>query len=127
TPMREAAERLQRVLHSLLTQVAVLDEGGIIVVTNDAWKRFSASLGPVETLAEGASYLEFLQREGGAAAAAVAQIVDVLRGRREAFDFEELAGQGAERVVTRVAPLRGSRGGAVSRFSATYRPKGELS
>jgi PAS domain S-box-containing protein len=80
---REALEESQRFLRSTLdalaSQIAILDERGVILEVNDAWRRFGESDGGTAPLEAGADYL------AACGAETAAGIRGVLRGERDEF------------------------------------------
>ena len=81
------------VVNGLSAHLVVVDEQGVIVAFNDAWRRFAAENGlPIEHAGLGTSYFAACTAARGpdaaVAIAAVEGIRDVLTGRRAAFDLE---------------------------------------
>jgi len=123
TPLRlaEAAREQAQVsarttLDSLTASICVLDERGMIVSTNAAWRAFGrANGGAPAGINEGADYLGACDQ--GAAGAAVSALAlgaalrDVLAGRLERFDSEYSCHSPTEQrwFTVRVTPLAGSR------------------
>ena len=91
-----AGEELNRaVLSSLPAHIAVLDAGGTIVTTNDAWERFAREncAGPAVAKSDvGINYLEVCRRAGGGEARQAKEVADgieaVLQGERTEFRLE---------------------------------------
>ncbi|TYL40270.1 hypothetical protein CV102_01435 [Natronococcus pandeyae] len=81
---------IEAAFNALPTQVAILDDTGEIVYTNDAWRRFGESNGiaePAHTL--GVDYLEVCEESDDQhAATAAAGINAVLGGTQSQFSFE---------------------------------------
>ncbi len=109
-------------INSLSAHIAILDESGIIIDVNEAWRRFARSNTPVVGgLMEGVNYLEVCDAaartaESGAedAAAFARGIREVLSGNLESFDREY--------------PCHGPEGpcwfvGRVTRFPDTHPPR----
>ncbi|WP_257461388.1 PAS domain S-box protein [Archangium lipolyticum] len=93
--LRESELFLRSVLDSLPAQLAVLDEKGVILAVNDAWRRSGSGNGlvrPVGPCGVGTDYLavtDAAAREGLEDARAAAQgLRDLLAGRRECFELE---------------------------------------
>ncbi len=89
TPERFACS----VLDGLSAHIAVLDESGVIIAVNEAWREFArGNGGNPEKVSEGANYLEVCDSATGPnseeAAAFAAGVRDVLRGRRRTFEME---------------------------------------
>ncbi|MFH1985014.1 MAG: LuxR C-terminal-related transcriptional regulator [Pseudomonadota bacterium] len=83
----------QTVLNSMSAHIAILDENGVILETNRAWRSFATTNGMQSHQdAIGVNYLEICDRTAGDAAEdahAVAQgIRDVISGRMEAFLYD---------------------------------------
>jgi PAS domain S-box-containing protein len=87
------SEDHQRTLDSLSAHIAIIDETGIIVAVNTAWREFARANGiAAQNYAEGANYLRACDSAVGAyseEAAPFAQgIRSVLSGQREIFELE---------------------------------------
>ncbi|HNP80356.1 MAG TPA: PAS domain S-box protein [Nitrospira sp.] len=127
-----ASEAFTRaVLDSLVTQVCVLDEQGVILNTNEAWKQGAVctSDGAVIGAEGGQNYLDQCRREiaGGSQAARVVLegIETVLAGRQPSFSMEySCPAPEGERDCwfhLRVARLRGAGGVVLSRTDISER------
>ena len=86
---------LNAVLDDLAAHVCVLDERGMILVVNRAWREFAASTGSLnDGFREGASYLAACEnasatQPGGAEAAEFSlRLREVLAGQRQQFELE---------------------------------------
>ena len=102
--IRESGEFAQATIDALSSQVCVLDDGGIILRVNRAWRRFAhdnrvpkpeepgLDSPPCDCFGDGASYLTVCDRAAasgvGDAAEMAAGIRAVLRGEREQFSLE---------------------------------------
>lgn len=126
TAAREAEWRQQRILDSLVEQIAVLDRDGIIRLVNEAWTRFASENGgdPAKS-GVGQSYLAVCRetepdddRIGDSIAAGVA---DVLAGRRATFSTEYACDSPDERrwFVMNVGRLSNGGGVVVSHMNVT--------
>jgi len=123
------------VLNSLTSHIAVLDEQGVIVAVNDAWRRFAKENGLLESSQDmlGVNYLDacknaFNQPYGDEANAAQVGIAAVLAGERETFHLEYPCHSPNQQrwFYMNVSPLQGShRGVVVSHKNITERKKAE--
>ncbi len=108
----------QTVLDGLATHICVIDERGVVVVVNRAWREFAAANGgTAAALHEGADYLavcEAAARTGRADSAEAGEFVALLRellaGQRQGFELEyPCHSPGQQRwFVVRVSRLQGS-------------------
>lgn len=109
----------QGVLRSVDAHIAVLDEDGTIVETNDAWERFAAGLGGGDRAGVGSNYFEVTRRAAEAgdpdAAAALKGIRAVLREEAPRFTLEyPCHGPDEKRwFLLSVTPFRNARPGVV--------------
>jgi len=118
---RRAVEVQKAIFDALPAHVALVDERGVIVAVNEAWRRFgSANVLLSESYGVGADYLEVCDRATGdcaeEAAAAAAGLRAVLGGELPLFALEYPCHAPDERRWFRlmVTPLRsGEPGGAV--------------
>ncbi len=119
---QESARFAEDILNSLTAHVAVLDEQGIIIEVNDAWRRFGRENGaaPDENDFVGANYMEACAtaaRVGGDGLAREAAdgLRDLLAGRRESFVLEYPCPAPTQPrwFKLRASRLTGSRKGAV--------------
>ncbi|MEZ4728111.1 MAG: PAS domain S-box protein [Caldilineaceae bacterium] len=84
----------QAVMHSLTTQVALLDPDGVIIAVNDAWTRYALENGApaLDRVGVGVNYLAVCRRAAGAytagASEALAGIQAVLQGEKSLFTLE---------------------------------------
>jgi len=110
------------VLDSLGEHIAVLDERGVIVAVNEAWRRFGRANGGNAAVVDavGVNYLAVCGASvgtplGDEADATLAGIHAVLDGRAETFHLEYPSHSPTEQRWFRVsvAPMRGSLRGAV--------------
>ncbi len=91
---RRESERLaSAALDSLSSNIAVLDDSGMILKVNRAWRNFAPTNAEAgEKLAEGADYFQVCARATGedaeTAQAFARGIKDVISGRRPSFDLE---------------------------------------
>ena len=87
----QESERLAHaVLNALSTHVAILDENGVILAVNEAWRKFAAENGgALERLTEGINYLAICDQAQGSHAEGAADFAEgvrtVLRGACEQF------------------------------------------
>ncbi|TAK64885.1 PAS domain S-box protein [Methylobacter sp.] len=123
------------ILNSLTSNIAVLDAQGIIVAVNNAWRRFAAENGLLESGQDmlGINYLDTCKNAvnrpyGDEANAARAGIAAVLAGEQESFHLEYPCHSPAQQrwFYMNVSPLRGSRSGVVvSHENITERKKAQ--
>ena len=87
--LRASEDFKRSVLDSVAAHIAVLDEHGVIVETNEPWRRFAAGAPGTD---EGVNYLEVCEHSRGEgaedAAAAASGIREVLEGRAPSFSLE---------------------------------------
>jgi PAS domain S-box-containing protein len=88
TPVGPGRDFFHATLDSLDAHVAVLDDHGVILVTNTSWERFAAENGAGRTV--GSDYLDVCDAAGEdpAAVAAARGIRAILAGERERFELE---------------------------------------
>src|ERR671916_435885 len=124
------SEDHQRILDSLSAHIAIIDETGIIVAVNKAWRDFARANGlAAQTYAEGANYLRTCDSAVGAyseeAAPFAEGIRSVLGGQREKFELEYPCHSPSERrwFIARVTPFvgGGSSGAVVAHENITER------
>lgn len=93
---------LKFALDSLQTQVIILDEAGVIIHFNEAFKKFGKDHRDRASSWTGVNYLEAVDDEAAAgsspAAKAAAGIRDVMRGNKEIFSMEYLFSAGSENM-----------------------------
>jgi polar amino acid transport system substrate-binding protein len=139
---RELEQRLadltaihQSVFDSLARHIAVLDEHGVIVAVNRAWREFANANGADDTTTGvGTNYLavcEAAVRSGGddSARRALAGLSSVLRGDSIRFEMEYPCNGGGQRrwFHLRVTPMEGGhRGVVVSHADITARIEAEI-
>ncbi len=128
--MRDMSERRLReseafnvsVLNSLSEQVAVLEQNGVIMAVNSAWREFARENGASETVVNpvGVNYLDVCQPAAGAplgeeASAAWSGIIGVLGGERREYILDYPCHSPREQRWFRlwVTPLQGSWPGVV--------------
>ena len=126
------------ILNSLSSQVAVLDLEGVIVATNEAWRRFalenSARPGqPATNTQVGGNYLDICQASQGDSTAGATEardgILAVLGNRLPTFSLEYPCHSPAERrwFTMTVTPLdMGSRGVVIVHTNITERKQGAM-
>jgi PAS domain S-box-containing protein len=126
------------ILNSLSSQVAVLDLEGVIVATNEAWRRFalenSARPGqPATNTQVGGNYLDICQASQGDSTASALEardgILAVLGNRLPTFSLEYPCHSPAERrwFTMTVTPLdMGSRGVVIVHTNITERKQGAI-
>lgn len=130
-PSAESGNFYQAVIDSMLEHIAIIDENGRIIATNDAWKRFAGNNNgsDKEKLDVGANYFEVCRADGGE----IAQRVDkgiqaVLNKQKDYFTLEYPCHSPArdERwFLLHVTPLSGTSGAVVSHLNITKRKKAE--
>jgi len=121
TELKSIQGRQQAVLDSLLEHIAVVDEHGVIVQVNHAWRAFASDNGapPGASEFEGANYLEVCRAAAEAGDPDAARVVDglerLLSGQQPAFSVEyPCHGPGQDRWFLMYASrLRHGAGGAV--------------
>ena len=115
------ARRLQAVMDALPEHIAVVDQAGVIVMINAAWRRFARANGDseLERSGVGVNYLEACQADNhpdsDAAVAAARGLRGVLEGSLPSFSIEYPCHSPAEQrwFVMNVAPILGVELGAV--------------
>ncbi len=133
TRLIEAEKRLQVYIDALPHQVAVVDAQGIIVLVNEAWRRFAESNGgPADRCGVGINYLDVCVAagsDGGPVAEAVAAgLRRVLSGESDHFAVEYPCHSPDEFrwFLMNVAPIgRGVGGSVVSHVNITERKRSE--
>ena len=89
---RESESFSLSALNSLSGHVAILDERGIVVLVNKAWREFAIANGADSNVGKGANYLRVCDSATGAeaeqAAAFAEGVRSVLSGRQEEFALE---------------------------------------
>jgi PAS domain S-box-containing protein len=122
------------ILNSLVGHVAIMNPAGTILFANEAWKRFARENGnpPLRAAGPGENYLELWRRavsDGVPGARAILSgIKDVLKGKRKSFGIEYPCDLPNEQrwFDMKVAPLEGTKGGAVtSHLDITRRIRAE--
>lgn len=124
---------MEDVFDSLAVEVAVVDQDGTIVATNEAWKRFALENGGADSV--GGSYFAPFEDDvpglsDGDAQAAARGLRSVLDGSAQSFTMEYPCHSATEQrwFQMRVAPLREPRRGAVvTHENITERKKAEQS
>ena len=114
--IRNAAAFTQDVLNSLLAHVVVLDERGVIIAVNEAWRRFARANGAGTLDYMGWNYLAVCEQgPGPGPLAAAAGIRAVMTGAEKQFSLQyPCHAPDAERWFRmRVSPLSGARRGVV--------------
>jgi PAS domain S-box-containing protein len=117
------------VLASLSEHVAIIDRSGVIIATNEAWRRFGQDNagGAFARAPVGADYLGACRLAGGDgdAARAAGGIAAVLGGSQAEFgmEYSHRGSAGAQWFEMAVIPLRRSEGGAVVSHSDVTRRK----
>ncbi len=132
----EARHLNDSILNSLVANVAVLNAGGTIVATNEAWNRFARENGkpPIASVGPNANYIDVCKRAAAAgdkdADVALSGIQDVLDGFRPFFQFEYPCHYQNELrwFLMNVTPLKGMGAGAViTHTNITDRKLAEIS
>ncbi len=119
--LRDSREFVHATMDSLSAHVCVLDEKGVIIAVNEAWRAFASANPPVggNNVAEGADYLAVCDSAQGddanGARAFAGGIRAVLGGQRDGFEFEYPCHSPDEHrwFVGRVTRFSGERGGRV--------------
>jgi two-component system CheB/CheR fusion protein len=121
TPLRQTEGNLtalQRVMDSLVPQVAVLDGAGVIRLVNRAWVRFGEENGAIAARSGvGVNYLDLSEPEP----AVREGIAAVLEGHRAGFQYEYPCHTPTAKRWFRlhVGPLNGEAGAVVSHIEIT--------
>ncbi|HSH95281.1 MAG TPA: PAS domain S-box protein, partial [Roseimicrobium sp.] len=127
--LRRAQEQLRHneagkeaaILNALPAHIALLDDHGVIISTNESWQRFAgANMGCETGKATGINYLDVCDRAKGGGATDARQVAEgiraVLSGREKVFSMEYPCHSPTEQrwFLMRVNPLsEDRRGGAV--------------
>lgn len=91
---QQSEEMTQAVMQALTTQVALLNQQGVIIAVNEAWTRYALENGAssLERVGIGVNYLDVCRQAAGAhtagAVEALAGIEAVLRGEQSLFTLE---------------------------------------
>ncbi|MCX5727717.1 MAG: PAS domain-containing protein, partial [Nitrospirae bacterium] len=117
------------VLNSLFAHVCVLDKNGVIVKTNDAWKKFARynSDRTVTGVDVGQNYLDVCRRASAGGESAAQVIVDgvaaVLEGSQPTFSAEYACHSPEEErwFMMRVTPLKEAQGVVISHTDISER------
>lgn len=129
-----AEHRLLSVLDAVSSNCAVLDNNGVIVATNQAWRAFAVACGQSADFGLGDSYLDITRRSAdsgdSSAIEALARIEDVLTGRIEHATLD-YAWTGVDDVVSwfmmNIDAIDPAVGGAVIRHQdITERKRNEF-
>lgn len=115
------ARRLQTIIDALPEHVAVVDQSGMIVLINAAWRRFAKANGDSDLSRSGVgiNYMDVCQagnhEDGSIAAAASKGLRSVLEGSIPSFSMEYPCHSPTEQrwFVMNVAPVSGEEFGAV--------------
>jgi PAS domain S-box-containing protein len=130
----QRSEERERTLDSLSAHIAIIDESGIIVAVNKAWRHFAQASGVTgQNYAEGVNYLRVCDSATGAYSEEAAPFAEgvrsVLSGRREKFELEYPCHSPSERrwFIARVTPFAGggSSGAVVAHENITERKLAE--
>jgi PAS domain S-box-containing protein len=127
----ESSDFYQAVIDSMIEHIAIIDENGQIIATNDGWKRFAGNNegDEKEKLDVGANYFEVCRADGGELACQVNDgIRAVLNKQKDYFTVEYPCHcpSGEERwFLLHVTPLSGTSGAVVSHLNITKRKKAE--
>jgi len=113
-PLCYSIEEARTVLDSLSAHIAIVDENGIILDTNRAWRNFAVKSGmPEDTDSIGDNYLEICDastgEDGENARAVAAGIRDVIAGRSDEFvlDYPCHSTEGPHWYYVRVLRMSG--------------------
>lgn len=115
------AKRLQTIIDALPEHIAVVDQRGVIVMVNSAWRRFAMANGDGDLSKSGlgVNYMEVCQagnhEDGSIAATASRGLRSVLEGSIPSFSLEYPCHSATEQrwFVMNVAPVSGEEFGAV--------------
>ncbi|MDQ4120609.1 MAG: ATP-binding protein [Acidobacteriota bacterium] len=127
----ESSDFYQAVIDSMLEHIAIIDQKGQIIATNDAWKRFAGNNDgkDKDKLDVGANYFAACRSDGGELAQEVDEgIRAVLNKQKDYFTVEYPCHcpTGEERwFLLHVTPLSGTSGAVVSHLNITKRKKAE--
>jgi len=92
TALAEAQQLLESCIDSLSSHIAVLDEDGVILGVNAAWRRFADDNGfNAGTYGVGSNYLDACQPAAGDCSDSIdaaAGLRDVLHGRKDEYELE---------------------------------------
>jgi len=123
------------ILNSLTSHIAVLNEHGVIIAVNNAWRQFAQDNGLLEPYQSmlGINYLEVCKKAinqpyGDEAREAQAGIMAVLAGEQQTFNLEYPCHSYDQLrwFHMKVSPLHGSRGaGVISHENITQRKQTE--
>ncbi|UTW10071.1 ATP-binding protein [Marinobacterium rhizophilum] len=87
--LHESEHFVREVLDTLAAHIVVLDESGVILATNRAWRLFARDNGMApEQVGEGVNYLDSCERAGQEGAQAATLIREVMQGLRAAASLE---------------------------------------
>lgn len=116
--LRSSVQFVRATLDALSAHVCVLDERGVVIAVNRAWRQFAHNNPPAPAHAfEGANYLEICDRATGVSAAGAREFAEgirtVLRGEREEFVAEYACPSPAEQRCFLGRVTRFRRGDAV--------------
>ncbi|NTV64506.1 MAG: PAS domain-containing protein, partial [Oscillochloris sp.] len=119
--LRDAEGFSRAILNALSHHIAVLDEHGVIVLVNDAWRQFAVENGDPQLLTTGvgANYFEVCARAQGVYADEASDVLSgmrcVLEGNLPSFELEYPCNSPQEErwYQLRVVPLHGPRRGLV--------------
>jgi len=113
-PLCYSSEEARTVLDSLSAHIAILDENGIVLDTNRAWRNFAVKSGmPADYDSIGDNYLEICDastgEDGDYARAVAAGILDVIDGRAAEFllDYPCHSSDGRHWYYVRVLRMSG--------------------
>jgi DNA-binding CsgD family transcriptional regulator len=92
-PLSFSDELARTVLNSLSAHIAILDENGVILETNKAWRTYAVNNGMPETYNHrGVNYLEICEATSGSEAADAGNVAEgiraVIRGELEEFLYD---------------------------------------
>ena len=127
-------DKINAILNSIPSQIALLDADGTILHVNEAWSSFARDNGAADTLANGVgtNYLEACQSaagpRAGEAPVAYQGIRSVLSGERTTFDLEYPCHSPTKNrwFLMTVSPFKGASGGVViSHVNITERKRVE--
>ncbi|HEX8568186.1 MAG TPA: ATP-binding protein [Pyrinomonadaceae bacterium] len=127
----ESGDFYQAVIDSMLEHIAIIDENGRIIATNDGWKRFAVNNNgnDKKKIDVGANYFEVCRVDGGELARQVEEgIREVLNKQKDYFTLEYPchSPSGEQRwFLLHVTPLSGTNGAVVSHLNVTKRRKAE--
>lgn len=133
TTLNHERSQATAVLNSLSAHIAVIDEQGVVLAVNEAWRKFARENRALSsaTVEPGSPYLAIVERAALAgettAQAALAGIRQVLSGEKAQFELEYPCDSPTEtrRFLMLVTALQGGRGAVLAHENITKRTQAE--